>query len=67
MLPTLTRLPEKTVLKTLEFDCAYDLYAQEGVCANVESCACVRSQALFHAAQFVFVPLTPDDVVVDTG
>ena len=27
-------LPEKTVLKTLEFDCYYDLFEREGVCAK---------------------------------
>ena len=27
-------LPEKTVLKTVEFDCAYDLFGHEGVCAK---------------------------------
>lgn len=27
-------LPEKTMLKTLEFDCAYDLFGREGSCAR---------------------------------
>jgi outer membrane protein OmpA-like peptidoglycan-associated protein len=27
-------LPDKTVLKTVEFDCAYDLFEHEGVCAK---------------------------------
>ncbi len=27
-------LPDKTALKTLEFDCAYDLFMHEGVCAK---------------------------------